>query len=580
MMKKFYFYLTIAAGALFAGCTNDEIVGGEEQGTEQALTDAISFGGNTGKLTRATSNTGTVAEMLDGHFKVYGVKNIKGTTWKDAFPNYVVVSSTEKTPSNPDGNEGADDDAKATNSWDYVGNQTAKGGLSDQTIKYWDYSATEYHFVAGSPASAFTFNLTAGNVTSATVAGLKGHIVANAGEATTTETAPIYIADPVTVPKNDYKQEVTFNFTRQQTYVRVGVYETIPGYKISKINFYEWDATATPAAWKGSPATTQNIILASKTAGYFSGTEDSETSATITYIWPTTSVTTTTSTTYSFTYESGLVEKNNWYGGALDGVPAVTSTDTRANLYGKDKDMAASTGYFTVLPTKSSINAQPILVKCDYELTSDGSDNETITVTGATAAIPAAFTKWLPNTTYTYLFKISANTNGTTGNPDDNDEVGLFPISFDAVVTAEEDGTAHGIITSVSTPNITTYQAGSVTDEGIKYIHGKDIYLTAQNDEDGELLTLTDGGTTVGAVQVYKLAGAATEADLQLTAPTGTDLFTLGSTNVTFDKVDFVANKHGYFTPSSEGYYAIQYLTKAAAGTEPAAYTYKIVKVE
>ena len=573
-MKKIYFILAVAATFTFSSCMNDELVGGE-QGKEETLTDAITFGGNTGKLTRATSNTGTAAEMLDNHFKVYGVKHVS-STWKDAFPNYVVASSTEKTPSNPDGNEGTDSNEKASNSWDYVGDLSAKGGLSNQTVKYWDYSASEYHFVAGSPASAFTFNLNGNNVTTATVTGLKGHITTNAGEPTSTEIAPIYIANPVTVPKGNYKQEVTFNFTRQQTFVRVGVYETIPGYKISKINFYEWDATAATPAWKATPATTQNIILASKTTGYFSGSESTGTTATITYNWPTTPVTTTTSTTYSFDYGTGLVEKNNWYGGALNGVPAVTSTDTRANLYGIDQDMVASTGYFTVLPTKSSITAQPILVKCDYELTSDGSDNETIKVTGATAAIPAAFTKWLPNTTYTYLFKISANTNGTTGDPTAGDPEGLFPISFDAVVTAEADGTAQGTITSVSTPSITTYQEGSVTTEGVKYVKNKAINFTAQDDETGALNTLTaldDSNAKVGMVKVYSLGTTAkTEADMILARPTTGITTTIG----TAEWKSIGANKWASFTPNAAGYYAIEYITTKSPSV---AYTYKIVYV-
>lgn len=577
-MKRIYFILATVLCIAFNSCTNEEFVGGEDHGTPQAMSDAITFGGNAGKLTRATSNTGTFAEMLDGHFKVYGVKKV-GTTWKNAFPNYIVWNSNTKTTSNPDVPATEGDQ----NGWEYVGTTSQTYGTPatklpfNQTIKYWDYSATEYQFVAGSPASAFTFTPNNdGNITTATVAGLKGHIVANAGEATTAETEPIYIADPVTVPKNSYKQEVTFNFTRQQTYVRVGVFETIPGYSISKINFYEWDATVTPAAWKGSPATTQNIILASKTTGYFSGSQSTGTSATITYNWPTTSVTTTTSTTYSFDYGTGLVENNNWYGGALNGVPAVTSTDTRANLYGTDKDMIASTGYFTVLPTKSSITAQPILVKCDYELTSDGGDAETINVTGATAAIPAAFTKWLPNTTYTYLFKISANTNGTTGTPGTDPE-GLFPISFDAVVTAEADGTAQGTITSVSTPSITTYQEGSVTTEGVKYVKDKAINFTAQNDETGALNALSaldDTTPAVGMVQVYSLgATAKTEADMILTRPTTTATTTIGA--ATWNSIE--SGKWASFTPNAAGYYVIEYIT---ATSPSVAYTYKIVYVE
>ena len=245
--------------------------------------------------------------------------------------------------------------------------------------------------------------------------------------------------------------------------------------------------------------------------------------------------------------------------------------------------MATSTGYFPVIPMASATDAAPILVKCDYELTSLDGSGEKINVSGATAAIPAAFSMWAPNTSYTYLFKISQNTNGSTG-PDGPE--GLFPITFDAVVKTEEDGTAQGIITTVSTPSITTYQEGSVTAEGIKYKYNattpsdtKPIYFTAQNDESGTIITLTTGGSAVSNVQVYKLAGAATEADLQVKAPTTTVTTTVLSDATTVGNRSIPAGA-AYFTPTAAGYYAIQYLTKAASGTDPAAYTYKIVYVE
>lgn len=568
-MKNIYFILAAAASVAFASCTSDELVGGENQGTEQSLTgDAIVFGGNAGKLTRATSNTGTTAEMLDNHFLTYGVKKV-GDTWKAAFPNYAVWSSTTKTISNPD--------ATATNEdgWEYVGDGSTYGGQANQTVKYWDYSASEYHFVAGSPASAFQFHPATtgenvGDIVSATVSGIGGHINANPGDPGNYTFDPVYIADPVIKKKSEsqYKTEISFNFKRQQTFVRVGVYETIPGYSIKSIEFYTQGATGWEAP---TGANKNNIILASTTANYFSGATIGN--ATINYVW-----TGTGAPKYTLTYGSGLTQQKNWYGGKLaNGVEATTSTEsTITKLFGTDKDMAAATGYFPVIPMAEDATAQPILVKCNYTLLSEDNLGEEITVTGATAAIPAAFTKWNANTTYTYIFKISPDTNGTTGT-EGTDPEGLFPISFDAVVTGTADGTAQGTITSVSTPSITTYQVGSVTNAGIKYVKGTPIYLTAQNDETGVLNTLFDGGATVGAVQVYSLGTTEkTEADMQLTAPTGDDLFTLGSTATTVAGVSFEANKYGSFTPTAAGYYAIQHVT---ATSPSVAYTYKIVYV-
>ena len=511
------------------------------------------IGGKAGKITRATANTGTVAEMLDGQMKIYGVKGETTTpAFTTVFGNYQLWNAATTTTSNPDGD------------WEYVGAAGTYGTVTlsaAQGIKYWDYDTEEYHFVAGSPVSSFTYALDAnGDIATASVTGLAGHINPNT-TGTGITTNPVYIAAPVKVVKANYQQEVNFQFTRQQTFVRVGVFETVPGYTISAISFYPYGESG----WSATPDANHNIVLASTTANYFRGSTNG--TATLTYEWTTPS--------YTFDYTAGtLTQQKNWYGGALtSGVPAVTSTATVANLYGSDDDMVTSTGYFTVIPMASESAAAPILIKCDYTLTAEDGD-DVINVKGATAAIPAAYCKWAPNTSYTYLFKISDNTNGTTGTVGTDPE-GLFPITFDAAVIAEADGTSLGNITSVSTPSITTYQAGSVTATGIKYVVDKPIYFTAQNDETGATYTLTTGGDAVSNVQVYKLAGAATEADLILTAPSTTFTTSLVASETAVGKWTVPAGSAS-FTPTTTGYYAIQYQT----ATSPATYAYKIVKVE
>jgi hypothetical protein len=126
------------------------------------------------------------------------------------------------------------------------------------------------------------------------------------------------------------------------------------------------------------------------------------------------------------------------------------------------------------MPTPSAIAATPLTLTCDYTLTSLDTD-ETIEVKGATATIPEAYTKWLPNTAYTYLFKISDNTNGKTHTDQPNE--GLYPITFDAVVVNFADN-QKGTETTVSTPSITVYQNGDVVTNGITYVAG-DVTVTA-----------------------------------------------------------------------------------------------------
>lgn len=550
-MKKLQFLLA-AAAITFAGCSSDSYLGDEEFALSQETTGAIAFGGNAGRMVRATKNTGSVAEMLDGQFKVYGVKDAGSSKFADVFKDYVVWSANGTTTSNPDAD------------WEYVGGTTVTYGeaatplSAEQYIKYWDYSAANYHFVAGSPAASFTYAKNAnGDIATATVTGLAGHLNPNTGTGITTN--PVYIADPVNVAKADYNKEVLLSFKRQQTFVRVGFFETIPGYSVTEIKFYAYDQ----ANSKWGTTATDNITLASTAENYFMGATDGK--ATINYTWaPTPS--------YTFDYSDGTTKQNNWYGGKL-GTSITMGTTSTAPSWGTDADMNTTSKYFTVIPSPSGLEAKPLLIKCDYVLTADDGNGETIKVSGATAAIPAAFCKWNPNTSYTYLFKISDNTNGTTGTGTDRE--GLYPITFDAAVIAEEDGTQQGTITTVSTPSITTYQEGSVTDEGIKYKKNKPIYFTAQNDESGVLNTLSEQSSVVGYVEVYKLDGEKTEADLQLSAPTSGKVGThVVTTEATYNNVTLPANKHAYFTPGATGWYAIQYQTA------PGVYTYKIVKVE
>ena len=538
-MKK---YIFLAASALtLASCSSDDFLGDTPGSTPTSANSAIKFDGNAGKISR-TSNSGTTAEMLGNEFKIYGVKSgaTSGTDYNPVFKDYLLWydDANKNTTTNKSG-------------WEYVGTAGTHGSAtlnSNQTIKFWDYASADYRFVAGAPSTAFEFKAKTDendkSIETATITGLGGHINANSTGSGNTFN-PIYVAEPKVVAKADYKNTVQFNFVRQQSMVRVGIYETIPGYSISSIKFYKY-------ADDGTELSVDNdnyIILTSATADYFYGGTDIN--GTIIYDW------TKTPAEYTFSYtDNSLTKSKNWYGGKFaSGVPATASTATNiTELYGTDGDMLDN-GYFTVLPTPSETEAQPILIKCNYTLSADDHSGETIEVTGATAAIPAAYSKWEANTRYTYLFKISDKTNGYTGtNPD---KTGLYPITFDAVVKDEKQGT----ITTIATPSITTYQANSVVENsGIKYVTNKEIKVTVTDNTNGDIKTLSEDDSSVGYVAVYKLSQARTEADLQIKNIKTSELTSTNSKDVTLatDKKSFT------FTPDVEGYYAIQYLTTAA----------------
>lgn len=98
----------------------------------------ISFGGNLQaekQVTRAASIVG-LEEVADS-FIVTGYKNSTTDGWKDVMNSYRVcyVSNT------------AGSSVTNTASWEYVGQGP------DQVTKYWDFSATDYHFMGYVPTS-------------------------------------------------------------------------------------------------------------------------------------------------------------------------------------------------------------------------------------------------------------------------------------------------------------------------------------------------------------------------------------------------------------------------------------------
>lgn len=437
-MKKIHFFLATAAIAL-ASCANDDYVGGETGGT-LGNGYQIGFSAGSSAVTRADKTGADAALLLNNQFKVYGVKQntASATNYDKVFVDYSVLYNTANA-TQPDYNAG----------WYYV------GAAGTQTIKYWDYATADYRFVAGSPVAAFTYSLDAnGVVTSAAITGFGGRL--NSSTTVNADINPVYIADPVVVAKTAYNAPVKFSFKRVQSKVRVGIYEIVPGYSVTAIKFYQpYGSTSTDL-----------ITLNSSAAEYFQGTSSNTGTGTVAYTW-------TPAPSYTFAYDAANVVKGQyWQGGAYaSGVTATSAADAVADLYGAETSMDAATGYFAVLPTPSATAATALTLKCDYTLTSEDGSGETINVKGATATIPADYTKWSVNTAYTYLFKITNNTNGTTGTPG-ADPVGLFPIVFDAVVAEEADVTL-GTETTVSTPSITVYQDGDVSGTGIAFKAGE-----------------------------------------------------------------------------------------------------------
>ena len=121
-----------------------------------------------------------------------------------------------------------------------------------------------------------------------------------------------------------------------------------------------------------------------------------------------------------------------------------------------------------------------MLLKIDYTLIPEDGSNGNIEVKNANVVVPTQYVQWKSNFAYTYLFKISDNTNGNTGIIGTDPE-GLFPITFDAVVVNVADDKTQETITNFENYSITTYANGSKVVTNNEYKAGETIYVVKEN---------------------------------------------------------------------------------------------------
>lgn len=583
-MKK---YIFLAASALtLASCSSEDFLG-NTPGNVQSNTSAINFDGGTGKITRATTQTGvTAAQTLKNNYVVFGYKTANDGSKTTVFDHYTINWNNQagKTESNTCG-------------WEYVG-QTANSlssltGDKKQTIKYWDYSAKQYDFVAFSfgkaNQGAGESNVEASQINNTPTYTLTGNVK---------ELAKCFIADRITAKPSttgkdnllvQYQKDVQFNFRSLSTKVTMGIYEIIPGYSVKDVVFYSdkdtklngknnkptlYAANATIPSGKGTisvtfPTTDENNTDYNKAHVNFEVATGSENSSSIQF----------------GTLSTVNKEKNE-------------NTESESGFIGRDitnfstPKEGDNKKYEVVIPAKVGA----LTLKVDYTLESIDGSGETIKVTGATAVVPEEYTNWEPNYAYTYIFKISDKTNGSTGTPGTN-PAGLYPITFDAIVTETETGKQE-TITTVETPSITTYAKDAINNE---YKNGNNIYVSVSG-TNGKSEELYKKNSTAEEqivsytyyAKLYKLSGTTesiTEAEAEailknnktLVGKTLTQAFTYDTNTKDShfvsqidaeDAVDGVAVKGNFFKfiPTAEGTYVFAYENGNIT-------SYKVIKV-
>lgn len=473
------FFIAAASALALASCSSDDFLG-EIQGNEQnGATSAINFGGDTGKITRDPSNGKTAADLLENNFVVVGFKGSKTDAANNdvyAFDHYNVnfkEGSAFSTESNRAGWEYVNQDMNVKGTKPAA--SLAQGGATQQTIKYWDHSCKSYDFIAFSmgkkdAASEYATPTHVDKDNLATAAyTLSGNV---------NTLSECYISDMKTVTEPNYnKTSVSMSFRHLASKVRMALFEIVPGYVISDVKFY--DATSTTAT-----ANPEGTLI-----GEFNN------SGTLTVFFPTTGTDHATEKDYnkahvSFTKSTtagedgvlnfkkfGAVNYNNQAEGTISAGTTYLSQNAATPSY-------CGAGYQNVLPSEGKPSA--ITLRIDYKLTSVDGSKETINVKGATATVPAEYTEWKSGYAYTYIFKISQDTNGSTGGT--GTKPGLTAISFDAVVVDDEANGFQETITTISDNSFTTYgyKDNKVTTNGNEYVNGTDIYATVYVPAAGE----------------------------------------------------------------------------------------------
>ena len=529
-MKK---YLFIAASALaLASCSSEDFVGTEGGNVENSANKAINFGGKLGKITRANNHVGAdAAALLNNKFIVTGFKGEKqtnGIVTNTVFDHYTVTWEKNTAGTTTDN----------TSDWKYVGLEPQTGLAKitgKQTIKYWDYSTGQYDYIAFSsgkatiktgkedtPSGDDEVKVTA--VTPATATKPEGGAYTIQGTAKALHKC--YIADLITAynpeetGKLKYQNEVQLSFRNLTSKVRVAFYETIPGYSVKDVKFYTENTSANSKDITETGATLFTQGDAANNKFYGSGTA--------TVYFPTVGTNNLKNSDYNKAHvalagENGQATKGfgtlNYTTSADDRLTGnnYLSTTTNQPTYAGGAD---DHYYQIVLPNEAGTT---LTLRVNYTLVANDNSGETITVYGAKAIVPAKFAEWKSNYAYTYVFKISDNTNGKTGITEGPE--GLYPITFDAVVADSEIGN-QTTITTVATPSITTYQKGhDITKNEYSAATG-DIYVMVK--KPGK--TTTDVPTLATDLDNAKLYTVTDPNKVGISEATVHDALTIGST--------------------------------------------------
>lgn len=562
-MKTKHLFIAATAILAFASCSSNDFVGEEIPQTSNETSGAISFTSATPAITRATGSG--AASLLNNNFVVFGYKTVSAAT-QTVFDNYQVnwvTNTANTTESNsadweyvsyknlPYGTGTKPGNDIVLNNDGVATNATATG--IEQSIKYWDFSASQYDF--------FAYSLGTGNATKWAQASALSNSTYTL-EGTKDQLATCYISNKETVEPSVSATQVNLNFRSFLSQIELKFYETIPGYSVKDVTFYpsaDGASDAAPYLYASSSAL--------PTGGKYTVTFDDNGKAILSFD------ASASSKTYVSNLAFGSALNSSSY--AIKEYKETPDVASEPKVYlGRTSTAATSSDPITVLPNPN--NTQALHLKMDFTLLSRDGTGETIEMTGATAVVPAAYARWQPNYKYTYIFKISDNTNAKTSTI-----TGLYPITLDAVVTDAIDGTQE-TITTVDDPSITTYAKGEMVTANNEYLTGSNIYIVVNDgtditaNTDAKLytaaITLEDvvnprpaaqGITEETVANALAHSGSVTDANgatlavTDVTASLLTDITEIAATDAPYGQAITIDGVK--FTPASRGDYVFEY---------------------
>lgn len=422
MMKKVTIFAAIAM--TMVGCSSDELVNSSTENNEAP----IAFSVEKKNITRGDQATTLPSLESTGHynFGVWAYKYGAGLSTQLVMDNYLVGYSNGSNEGYDKTNAttwasaiGTETDHTSPWFYEYLGTDEYKydgtagfykasqsaymSANANQYLRYWDLAYTNTNFYAYAPyrATGVSFNESTKKITVANTAQVAGYDDPSLQEF-------MYAGAQAT---NADLKDVKLTFKHLGAQVNLRFYEDVRGYKVQIIDVTDANSgiQATPATKSGNTYTKADYYTSCGATIDF--TTVGTPTATVNHTGAA-----TTQNNLKFTIpgtSNGLTSYKSTLNNNYNVIPEAVTTGTQTYA------VSPSVYYPVAQPESSEVG---FTFHVSYKLIAEDNGEE-ITVHNARVYVPAKngsefIAAWQPNTKYTYTFKITKDSKGTT-DPDD-----------------------------------------------------------------------------------------------------------------------------------------------------------------